>query len=46
MSEQHLMNTYGRQPIAIERGEGSWLYDSNGNKYFDSTSGMVSPYAV
>lgn len=41
MSEQHLMNTYGRQPIAIERGEGSWLYDSNGNKYFDSISGIA-----
>ncbi len=41
MSEQFLMNTYGRQPIAIERGEGCWLYDSSGNKYLDSISGIA-----
>ncbi len=37
----HLMNTYGRQPIAFERGEGVWLYDEAGNKYLDALSGIA-----
>ncbi len=32
---QHLMNTYGRQPIAFSRGEGSWLWDLEGKRYLD-----------
>ena len=32
---QHLMNTYGRQPIAFSRGEGSWLWDLQGKRYLD-----------
>jgi len=32
---QHLMNTYGRQPIAFSRGEGSWLWDLEGRRYLD-----------
>ncbi|MDR2878189.1 MAG: aspartate aminotransferase family protein [Chromatiales bacterium] len=39
MSE-HLMNTYARLPIAFERGEGAWLYDSNGKAYLDALSGI------
>ena len=41
MAEQPLMNTYGRLPIAFERGEGCWLYDTNGNKYFDTFTGIA-----
>lgn len=32
---QYLMNTYGRQPIAFSRGEGSWLWDLDGKRYLD-----------
>ena len=32
---QHLMNTYGRQAIAFTRGEGSWLWDLEGQRYLD-----------
>ncbi|MCB1916806.1 MAG: aspartate aminotransferase family protein [Rhodocyclaceae bacterium] len=37
----HLMNTYGRQPIAFSRGEGVWLYDEAGNKYLDALAGIA-----
>ncbi len=41
MIEQPLMNTYGRMPIAFERGDGCWLFDTDGNKYFDTFSGIA-----
>src|SRR5690554_7239899 len=41
MADQPLMNTYGRIPVAFERGEGAWLYDTQGNKYFDALSGIA-----
>src|SRR5690606_25558188 len=41
MADQPLMNTYGRIPVAFERGEGSWLYDTQGNKYLDALSGIA-----
>lgn len=41
MAENTLMNTYGRLPIAFEHGEGCWLYDTNGNKYFDTFTGIA-----
>lgn len=40
MSE-HLMNTYGRQQVTFEKGEGVWLYDQQGNKYLDALSGVA-----
>ena len=36
----HLMNTYARLPLAFERGEGAWLWDSEGNRYLDAISGL------
>lgn len=35
------MNTYARQNIAFERGEGVWLWDSQGKKYLDAVSGVA-----
>lgn len=40
MSE-HLMNTYGRQPVTFEKGVGVWLYDQLGNQYLDALSGVA-----
>jgi acetylornithine/N-succinyldiaminopimelate aminotransferase len=40
MSE-HLMNTYGRQPVTFEKGVGVWLYDADGNAYLDALSGVA-----
>ena len=38
---QHLMNTYGRQPITFTHGEGAWLWDDKGEKYLDALSGVA-----
>jgi len=35
------LNTYNRLPVTFARGEGSWLYDINGKKYLDFTSGIA-----
>lgn len=37
----HLMNTYGRQPVTFVKGEGVWLWDANGNQYLDALSGVA-----
>ena len=39
-SHSHVMNTYARLPISVVRGEGCYLYDLAGNRYFDSISGI------
>ncbi|BCJ87900.1 aspartate aminotransferase family protein [Effusibacillus dendaii] len=41
MSENHVMQTYGRWPIEAARGEGVWLYDTGGKKYLDFTAGIA-----
>ena len=38
---QHLMNTYGRQPITFVKGDGVWLFDAEGNKYLDALAGVA-----
>lgn len=40
MSE-HLMNNYSRLPVTFEKGEGVWLWDTNGEKYLDALSGIA-----
>lgn len=35
------MNTYGKLPIAFESGDGCWLFDTDGNRYFDTFSGVA-----
>ena len=39
-AESVLMHTYGRYPIVLERGEGVYLYDTNGKKYLDFSAGI------
>ena len=36
-----LFQNYARRPIAIEKGEGTIVYDTNGKKYLDFTSGIA-----
>jgi len=36
-----VMNTYKRIPVAFVKGEGSWLWDADGNKYLDFLSGLA-----
>ena len=35
------MQTYQRLPVAFERGEGAWLWDTNGRQYLDALSGIA-----
>ena len=37
----HLMNTYGRQPVTFTKGEGVWLTVTHGNRYLDALSGVA-----
>ncbi len=36
-----IMNTYGRLPMALTRGEGSWVWDAEGKKYLDFLTGLA-----
>jgi acetylornithine aminotransferase len=35
------MSTYKRLPVQFERGEGVWLWDSEGKRYLDALSGIA-----
>ncbi|MDJ0600292.1 MAG: aspartate aminotransferase family protein [Crocosphaera sp.] len=40
--DNYVMHTYGRFPIAIERGEGCRLWDTNGKEYLDFVAGIAT----
>lgn len=35
------MNTYSRLPVTFVKGEGVWLWDSQGDRYLDALSGVA-----
>lgn len=37
----HIMPTYARQAVTFERGEGAWLWDSEGRRYLDALAGIA-----
>ena len=39
--EPHVMQTYGRVPIALSHGRGCWLWDTEGRKYLDGLGGIA-----
>lgn len=41
MSATHLMQTYSPQPVAFARGEGAWLWDTEGKRYLDALAGIA-----
>jgi acetylornithine/N-succinyldiaminopimelate aminotransferase len=41
MSDHPLMETYKRLPVAFERGEGPYLYDTDGRQYLDALCGLA-----
>ncbi len=41
LDQQYVMQTYGRLPVTFVRGEGSYLFDDNGNRYLDCLSGLA-----
>jgi len=36
-----LQNTYNRLPVAFVRGQGAWLWDTEGRRYLDALSGIA-----
>lgn len=40
-AEQLLMHTYNRFQIVLDKGEGVYLYDTNGKKYLDFAAGIA-----
>ena len=36
-----MMDTYARQPVTFEKGEGVWLWTKDGKKYLDALSGVA-----
>ncbi|MEE3494200.1 MAG: aspartate aminotransferase family protein [Butyrivibrio sp.] len=40
-AEKALLHTYNRYQIVLDRGEGVYLYDIDGNKYLDFVSGIA-----
>ena len=40
LTGQYIMNTYGRFPVTIARGEGAHFWDLEGRRYVDFTSGI------
>ena len=37
----HVMNTYGRLPIALSHGQGCRVWDINGKCYLDALGGIA-----
>jgi len=37
-----LVGNYAPQPVALVRGEGSWLFDAEGNKFLDLMGGIAT----
>ena len=35
------MSTYNRQEVMFERGEGAWIWDTSGRRYFDALCGIA-----
>ena len=38
---QYILQTYGRPAFALERGDGVYLFDTEGNRYLDFVSGLA-----
>ncbi|MGE5372817.1 MAG: aspartate aminotransferase family protein [Solirubrobacterales bacterium] len=39
--KQHIMNTYGRFPISLVKGQGSKAWDADGKEYLDFVAGIA-----
>ena len=40
-ADGNLLHTYNRYPIVLEKGDGVYLYDSEGKKYLDAAAGIA-----
>ena len=39
--DEYVLGTYARIPVAVKRGEGCWVWDYDGKKYLDFTTGIA-----
>lgn len=39
--DKYILGTYSRIPLTIKEGKGSWVWDNDGNKYLDFTTGIA-----
>ena len=39
--EEYILKTYNRFPVVLDRGEGVYLYDTEGKKYLDFAAGIA-----
>ena len=40
-SEESILHTYNRFPVVFEKGQGCYLYDSEGKEYLDFAAGIA-----
>ena len=40
-TDKYYLPVFGRLPIALDHGEGVYLYDTDGNKYIDFLDGIA-----
>ena len=40
LEKQYLLQTYARYPLALVKGKGVWLWDTEGRKYLDLVGGL------
>ena len=40
-AEKAVLHTYNRYPVVLDRGEGVYLYDTEGKKYLDFAAGIA-----
>lgn len=40
-AEEHVLHTYNRFPVVLEKGEGVYLYDTDGKEYLDFGAGIA-----
>jgi acetylornithine/N-succinyldiaminopimelate aminotransferase len=41
LTDQYIMHTYGRLPLAFVKGQGATLWDAEGNEYLDFVAGIA-----
>jgi hypothetical protein len=41
LEQRYVLQTYARPPFVLERGEGCWVYDTDGNAYLDCVAGIA-----
>lgn len=41
MTSSALMDNYGKRSLTLSKGEGSWVWDNQGNRYLDAVAGVA-----